>query len=239
MTSLWRICFSFLLACTLPAATVRGRVELLHSRQSSVARRGDFSGVVVWLVPAAPHESAKTGRARAATIVQKDKTFAPHILAVEVGARVAFPNYDPIFHNAFSNYDGRVFDLGLYAPGSSRAVTFDRPGVVRVFCNIHASMSAVIVVVPDPWFAVTPAGGAFEIPAVPPGDYTLRLFHERATPETLKKLERRITVSGDPLDLGRLSISESGFLSVPHKNKYGADYGPENDNNHLYPAPRK
>lgn len=239
MTSLWRICFSGLLACALPAATVKGRVELVNSRESSVTRRGDYSGVVVWLVPAVARETPRPERPAPATIVQKDKTFSPHILAVQVGARVSFPNYDPIFHNAFSNYDGRVFDLGLYAPGTSRAVTFDRPGVVRVFCNIHSSMSAVIVVVPDPWFAATPTGGAFEIAGVPPGDYTLRVFHERSTPDTLKKLERRITVTADTLDLGRIPISESGFLSVPHKNKYGTEYGPENDNNHLYPAPRK
>lgn len=239
MTSLWRICFSGLLACALPAANVRGRVELVNSKQPSVTRRGDFSGVVVWLVPSSPLPAARQPHNPGATIVQKDKTFTPHILAVPLGTRVDFPNYDPIFHNAFSNYDGRVFDLGLYAPGTSRAVTFDRPGVVRIFCNIHSSMSAVIVVTPGPWYALTPASGAFEMSGVPPGEYTLRVFHERATPETLKKVERRITISTGTLDLGTLSISESGFLSVPHRNKYGAEYGPENDNNHLYPAPRK
>lgn len=238
MTSPWRIFFSGLLACALPAASVTGRVELVNPKQPAAARRGDFSGAVVWLVPTVP-PPARAARPATATIIQKDKTFTPHILAVELGTRVAFPNFDPIFHNAFSNYDGRVFDLGLYAPGSTRAVTFDRAGVVRVFCNIHSSMSAVIVVTPAPWFSLTPASGAFELKDVPPGEYTLRLFHERATPETLARLERRITVASGPLDLGTLALPESGFLNVPHKNKYGADYGPENDNNHLYPAPRK
>lgn len=239
MTSLSRIFSSALLALTLHAATVAGRVELVHSRDARVTRKSDFSGVVLWLVPNSSNPIPPPARTPTATIVQKDKTFSPHVLAVRLGTRVDFPNYDPIFHNAFSNYDGRVFDLGLYAPGSTRAVTFDRPGVVRIFCNIHSSMSAVIVVTPGPWFALTPASGAFEIHDVPPGEYTLRLFHERASPETLKSLERRITVEAAPIDLGRLSISESGFLNVPHKNKYGAEYGPENDNNFLYPAPRK
>ncbi|MRR10882.1 hypothetical protein EG831_12605, partial [bacterium] len=163
MTFLWRICFSALLASTLQAATVRGRVQLENSRESSVTKRQDYSGVVLWLTPAEGRESSPAPRVSSATMVQRNKTFSPHILAVEVGARVAFPNYDPIFHNAFSSYDGRVFDLGLYPPGTTRGVKFDRAGIVRVFCNIHSSMSAVIVVVAGPWFATTAAGGGFEI----------------------------------------------------------------------------
>ena len=100
-------------------------------------------------------------------MVQKDKTFTPHILAVPVGATVDFPNFDPIFHNAFSNYDGQVFDVGLYPPGTSRSVRFSRPGVVRVFCNIHASMSAVIAVLATPYFDTSKRDGKFEIRDVP------------------------------------------------------------------------
>ncbi|MBI4892904.1 MAG: hypothetical protein HY821_19935 [Acidobacteria bacterium] len=237
MTSLWRICFSALLVSTLSAASIKGRVQLVNSRDSNVIKKGDFSGVVLWLEPAAPLNSSRTPKS--ATILQKDKAFTPHILAVELGTRVAFPNSDPIFHNAFSNYEGRVFDVGLYAPGTSRSVTFDRPGVVRVFCNIHSSMSAVIVVSPSPWFVTTLPGGQFELSDVPPGDYTLKVFHERATPEVLRQLERKITLTASLLDLGSIAVSEAGFLPLPHKNKYGSEYGPENENNHLYPAPRK
>lgn len=239
MTSLWRICFSGLMACTLPAATVRGKVGLVNSRESAVVKKMDYSGVVLWLAPAEARPAGTAPRTATATIDQRDKMFQPHILAVEVGTRVAFPNSDPIFHNAFSNYEGRVFDVGLYAPGTSRSVKFDRTGIVRVFCNIHASMSAVVVVTPGPWYATTPASGQFEMTDVPQGEYTLKVFHERATPETLKKLERRVTVGEGMLDLGALPISEAGFLPLPHKNKYGSEYGPENENNHLYPAPRK
>jgi plastocyanin len=204
-----------------------------------VTKRRDFSGVVVWLAPAERAAPAQGPRIPAATMIQKDKKFTPHILAVEAGTSVSFPNYDPIFHNAFSNYDGRVFDLGLYPPGTTRKVVFDRPGIVRVFCNIHASMSAVIVVSPSPWFARTVRTGAFEIEDVPPGDYTLNVFHERAAPEVLNRLKRKVTVALSAVDLGVLQVSESGFLQVPHKNKYGAEYGPENEGNALYPAPRK
>jgi plastocyanin len=218
---------------------VKGRVQLENSRESSVTKRRDFSGVVLWLTPVGDRESALAPRVSSATMVQKNKAFLPHILAVEVGARVAFPNYDPIFHNAFSSYDGRVFDLGLYPPGTTRSVKFDRPGIVRVFCNIHSSMSAVIVVVEGPWFATTTAVGAFEIAGVPDGEYTLQVFHERAAPEALSALERKLTVRGREVDLGLVHISEAGYLPLPHKNKYGADYDPESEHNQTYPAPRK
>lgn len=237
MTWRWLISFS-LLAVMAQAETVRGRVQLIDSRESSVTKRRDYSDVVVWL-SAEPAAAAKAPRIPAATMVQKDKRFTPHILAIEAGTSVSFPNYDPIFHNAFSNYDGRVFDLGLYAPGTTRKVAFDRPGIVRVFCNIHANMSAVIVVSPSPWFAKTGTAGVFEIKDVPPGDYTLHVFHERAAPEALSRLRRKITVAQSGVDLGVVQVSESGFLPVPHKNKYGAEYGPESDGNALYPAPRK
>ena len=239
MTFLWRICFSALLASTLQAATVRGRVHLENSRESSVTKRQDFSGVVLWLTPPEGRESEAAPRVSSATMMQKNKTFSPHILAVEVGARVAFPNYDPIFHNAFSSYDGRVFDLGLYPPGTTRSIKFDRPNIMRVFCNIHSSMSAVIVVVVGPWFATTAAGGAFEITGVPDGEYTLQVFHERATSATLNALMRKLTIRGSDVDLGPVRISEAGYLPLPHKNKYGAEYGPENESIPAYPATRK
>lgn len=238
MTLVWRICFSALLACSLPAATVRGKVQLENSREFNVNKRMDYSGVVVWLTPAEGREPDLRPRESSATMVQKNKTFSPHILALEVGASVAFPNYDPIFHNAFSSYEGRVFDLGLYPPGSTRSVKFDRPGIVRVFCNIHSSMSAVIVVVPVPWYGATSATGQFEIKGVPAGDYRLHVFHERATPDVLKSLERRVAINSDAADLGVIHISEAGFLPLPHKNKYGAEYGPEAGSNPAYPAPR-
>ena len=124
-------------------------------------------------------------------MIQKDKMFTPHVLAVPVGGSVSFPNLDPIFHNAFSNFNGQIFDVGLYKPGSSRTVAFKRAGIVRVFCNIHPQMSAVIVVLDTPYFAVSNKAGAFEIADVPPGEYQLHVFHERAAEETLDSLTRQ------------------------------------------------
>ena len=142
-------------------------------------------------------------------------------MAIPVGATVDFPNRDPIFHNVFSNYNGQIFDLSLYKPNTSRDVVFKRPGIVRVFCNIHPTMSAVIAVLDTPWFAVSAGSGAFEIHDVPPGNYTLHIFHERATDETLNALTQPVTVeSGAPRALPTIRISETGYIPAPHKNKW-------------------
>jgi hypothetical protein len=170
---------------------------------------------------------------------QKDKKFIPHVLAIPVGATVDFPNFDPIFHNAFSLFSGMPFDVGLYPPNTTRSVLFKREGVVRVFCNIHQTMSAVIVVLKTPWFAVTRANGVFEIANVPPGEYRLRVFHERASVEQLTSLERKVVIEDGPLQLGGIVISEAGFLATPHKNKYGKDYPPQSDDQVIYPGVKK
>jgi len=152
---------------------------------------------------------------------------------------VDFPNLDLIFHNAFSNFSGQPFDVGLYRPRTSRSVTFKHSGIVRVFCNIHSTMSAIIAVVNSPWYAVTAASGKYNITGVPPGEYQLRLFHERALENNLHFLERRITVPENGLAMPLISISETGFIPAPHLNKYGQEYPPVPDDG-IYPgAPKK
>ena len=242
MTSLSHTFFSLLLslaaATNLAAGSVSGRVELRDSQVAAVRKHMDFSGVVVWLepvngsVPAAPPDAV-------ARMVQKDKTFTPHVLPIRVGTSVDFPNFDPIFHNAFSNYNGKTFDVGLYPPGTSQRVPFTRSGIVRVFCNIHATMSAVIVVLNTPYFEATQKNGNFQLRDVPPGEYSLRFFHERATQATLDSLTRRITVSEGSVTLPAIGISESGYIVIPHHNKYGHDYTDAPDDNGVYPAVRK
>jgi plastocyanin len=224
MTLRWLICFN---ASLLPlcAAAVSGRVELRDSRYAAVRSHHDYSGVVVALTPV--EGTAIAGAAKHAVMLQKDKTFSPHVLAIQAGSLVEFPNADPIFHNAFSSYNGQVFDIGLYPPGTTRSVKFARPGVVRVFCNIHASMNAVIVVIASPYFATTKQDGTFKIGEVPPGQYNLTVFHERASEEALAELSRKITVGPDGASLPNIVISEAGYLSIPHKNKYGHDYPPD------------
>ena len=202
--------------------------ELVSSHDPNVRKHTDYSGVVVWLEPATgtPVIPASAGRAQ---MVQKNKTFTPHVLAITVGTVVDFPNFDPIFHNAFSNYNGQIFDIGLYPPGTTRSLAFRREGVVRVFCNIHPTMSAVIVVLKSPYFATSAKNGGFEIAHVPAGSYRTHVFHERAAEQTLAALTRTIEVGDGPLELAPIQISESGYLELPHKNKFGKDYPPATD----------
>ncbi|HTB11176.1 MAG TPA: hypothetical protein VK752_06390 [Bryobacteraceae bacterium] len=247
MTSPWPTCFKWGRFPTCPllialqiaqpsfATQVTGKVQLRDSREVSVSKRLDYSAVVISLTPSTPTHLPITH----VTMRQKNKTFSPHILAVTAGTYVDFPNDDPIFHNAFSSYSGEIFDVGLYAPGGSRSVEFSRPGIVRVFCNIHSSMSAVIVVLPTPYFATTARDGSFQIPNVPPGDYQMTVFHERATEATLSALSRRIAVEQTPLTLPLIVISEAGFLQLPHNNKYGQVYAPETNDRSIYPAAKK
>jgi plastocyanin len=229
----WRSLIFFSAACAL-AADVSGVVELTDSRAASVRKQRDFSGVAVWLEPAAP--VALTPEAQ--SIVQKGKKFTPHITIVPTGSSVDFPNLDPIFHNAFSNVAGQPFDTGLYPPGGTRRVRFQRPGIVRVFCNIHSTMSAVILVVDSPYFALTDRSGAYRIRGVAPGEYTLRVWHERATAEVLAALSRKVLIGGDT-SVAPLAISEAGYLAAPHKNKHGLDYPPAPEELGPYPGGKK
>ena len=219
----WLIFFSLVLG-PLRAATVSGEVEITNSRDAAVRKHKDYTGVVIWLEPL--DRGAPAPVPRHVQMIQRDKRFTPHVVAIGVGGTVDFPNYDPIFHSAFSNFSGQPFDVGLYPPGTNKSVVFTHPGIVRVFCNIHPTMSAIIAVLPSPWFAVSPATGRFSINDVPPGEYQLRIFYERAVPENLQSLERRITVAAGGLMLPLISISETGFIPAPHLNKYGKDYPP-------------
>ena len=219
------------------AGSVTGEVELTNSKDIAVRKRKDYSGVVLWLEPV--DRAAPAGPSKHVEMLQKDKTFQPHVLALAVGGSVDFPNLDLIFHNAFSNFSGQPFDVGLYPPRTSKSVTFKHPGIVRVFCNIHSTMSAIIAVLNTPWFAVSAANGKYAIANVPAGDYQLRIFHERAQPDTIQFLEHRITVPESGLNLPLVSITETGYNPAPHLNKYGKAYPPV-VNDGTYPgAPKR
>jgi plastocyanin len=208
---------------------------LRDSRLDSVNKRKDFSGVVISAervnAPPPPPPAAH------AVMLQKNKMFTPHILPIVTGTTVDFPNADPIFHNAFSSYNGQVFDVGLYPPGTSRSVRFSKPGVVRVFCNIHPTMSSIILVLNTDHFTTTGKDGTFEI-NLSPGEYDVRVFHERATEQTLSLLSRRVVVTEHGLKLPQMDVSEAGYLLASHKNKYGRDYPPPHDDETIYPGVR-
>lgn len=211
---------------SLFAGTVSGAIQLTDAtHDKGEKKKKNYSGAVIWLQPLSPIDLVRITSSRA-RIVQKSKEFQPHVLAVHTGTVVDFPNLDPMFHNAYSSFDGKIFDLGLYPPGQSRSIRFDREGLVRVFCNIHPAMSAVVVVVKTPYYAVTNSQGEWEIPDVPPGDYRMHVYFERATPETLGGLQRRLTVTEEAAVMPVVKISERGYVFTPHKNKYGREYMP-------------
>lgn len=223
----------FWLPTILNAATVQARVTRFDT--SGKRNNAPNRGAVLWLTPILtsveqpdriPHEVAGT-RFR---LVQKNKRFHPHVLVVPVGSQVEFPNRDPFFHNVFSLFDGKRFDLGLYEAGTTRMVNFDRPGICYIFCNIHSEMSTVVIVLATPYYGISNSEGKISIPSVPAGRYQLHVWNERSSPEVLNNLVREITISGDPCPLGLIRLPESGKLVQTHKNKYGRDYDPATAN---------
>ncbi len=140
---------------------------------------------VVYLDPAprAAFDAREEPRAR---MDQKDETFVPHVLAIVAGTVVDFPNNDETYHNVFSLSKPKPFDLGRYAAGRSKSVRFDKPGIVRVFCDIHAHMSGFILVFSHRYFAITDAEGRYRLDNVPPGTYNVVAWHEAAREDTRK-----------------------------------------------------
>lgn len=205
---------------------LRAHVELTRNGH----RVNNASKAVIWLTPVGTEVDPPRQKPNdIPQLVQRNKSFRPSILVIPVGGKVEFPNHDPFFHNVFSLFEGKRFDLGLYEGGSTRFVQFDKPGISYIFCNIHSEMSAVVIALATPYYAISDARGDISIPSVPPGRYTLRIFHSAVSAEDLHALDREITVSAGETSLGTFKLSELDVL-LAHKNKYGRDYDrPEPD----------
>ncbi len=206
---------------------VSGKIVLVGTGKTS-------SSSVVWLAPVGGYPDLQPMHA---VLTQKDKMFDPHLLVITRGSSVEFPNRDPWFHNVFSLFNGKRFDLGLYEAGTSRTVHFDREGVSFIFCNIHPEMSAIVVVLGSPYFAQPNKQGDFTIAGVPAGRYTVHVWNESALPATLQALSREVQVSDTSHSLGTISVQVTKPSSTPHKNKYGQDYEPPSPNNPVYVQP--
>ena len=233
------------LCAPAPAQTVAtNKAELVDLKAKvQLTRNGhrlkDSSNLVAWLTPLGNTPAATMPPQEPSQIpqlVQKDKSFQPSLLVIPAGGKVEFPNHDPFFHNVFSLFDGKRFDLGLYESGTTRFVQFERPGISYIFCNIHAQMSAVIVALNTPYYAISTLRGDLAISSVPPGHYRLHLFQPSVSPELLTAAERDITVTPSNTSLGTFVFSESN-LEATHKNKYGRDYDPSNPDQPAYARP--
>ncbi len=189
-------------------ASIRGRVELPQASATTERRpsAGDLGEApprdiaerrraVVYFesAPKGAFEDRDSGRA---SMDQRHETFIPHLLAITVGTTVDFPNSDRTYHNVFSLSKTRRFDLGRYAAGRSKAVRFDRPGIVRVFCDIHSHMNAFILVFNHRFYSVTDQEGRYQIDSVPPGSYLLMAWVEGSVRDT-----RSVNVSAETRSL--------------------------------------
>lgn len=213
---------------------VTAQVRFADPGHRSPAANKSAAEVVVWLKPADAPANAEAAPKRQ-KLIQSHKTFEPHVLVVQVGSVVDFPNRDPFFHNVFSLFEGKRFDLGLYEAGATNSVRFDRVGISFLFCNIHPEMSAIVVAVDTPYYGVSDASGKVSITNVPDGRYEVHYWSERAAPETLKPLTRTVTISSASRNLAALEIAENPNFSTQHKNKYGQDYVPPPNTD--YPRP--
>jgi len=237
-TQIAALLFLLLLPAAFAAAQaveLKGKVHLTRSGH----RLGDASNLVVWLTPVgstpAPPMPPQQ-KSQIPQLVQKDKSFQPSLLVIPAGGQVEFPNHDPFFHNVFSLFDGKRFDLGLYESGTTRFVQFDKPGISYIFCNIHAQMSAVVVALSTPYYAVSNAHGDLDMPDVAPGRYQMHVFHPSVSPDALEAAEREITVTPGSTYLGNFSMAES-HLELAHKNKYGRDYDRPDPDSPAYARP--
>jgi plastocyanin len=208
------------LAMIISAATgaaqpgsVRGKL-VLKDRGGKLA--SDVPDAVVWL------EGPKTARATTTEIATRKKELIPSVVVVAPGSSVTFPNYDPFNHNVFSVSPEAPFDLGLYGRGDSRTAKFEKPGIVRVYCNVHAQMWAAVLVIESPFVARPSVDGGFALDGVPAGKYTLMAWHDRGGQ------------TGRPIEVGpagvadlELALDASGHTHKAHLNKFGKPYQSE------------
>ena len=228
------LCTALMLCGVVAERSARAASVTLHVEFRGTAGKSHASAArpvaVAWLTPfGSIADPAHAGVRRNYRMVQKNKQFDPHLLVVPVGSLVQFPNHDPFFHNVFSLFEGKRFDLGLYESGTTRVVQFDKPGISFIFCNIHEQMSAVVIALATPYYAISDARGDLAISDVPPGRYQFQIFHAGVAPDALRAMVREITIAPGQSTLGTFALPESD-VAVAHKNKYGHDYDrPEPD----------
>ncbi len=233
-------CAGFLIAQTeFPPVTVKAEIINAQARKKTGGTRNsvDASNIVIWLTPLDADVVASRPDHPAPQIAQINKSFDPHVIVIQVGTPVQFPNRDPFLHNVFSLFDGKRFDLGFYEAGSSKTVHFDRPGVSFLFCNIHPEMSGTVVSVATPYFGISDRSGRVTLPNVPDGRYQLNVWYERSLPEDLKAAGRTLTISEATRSLESIHVVENPNFTVEHKNKYGQDYVPPADPSPAYNRP--
>lgn len=221
------LCVSLVPAAAFGQTSHTSDAELRLRVVSSLPGRHGAVPAVVWLeplpgTPALPFASHGPYR-----LLQKNRTFTPHLQVIPVGSVVQFPNADPFFHNVFSLYEGKRFDLGLYEAGSSKSVTFSREGVSYIFCNIHPKMSAVVLALRTPLYAIADAKDSFVLRHIPTGDYKLHVWIEGVPQSFLAGLDRTVHFPPRVVDLGEIRAPIARPRTGAHANKFGKAYDTE------------
>jgi len=225
------VTLAFALQSWAQDVTLSARVKVMDREHN--AESASAENVLVWLTPIGKSVPAPPSTKQVLRLTQHNKSLEPHLLVVPVGAVVQFPNRDPFFHNVFSLFEGKRFDLGLYEAGSTRNVSFDRPGISYIFCNIHAEMSAVVIALDTPYYGISNRKGEIVIQNVPAGRYNMHTWYEAAPTEALDALVHEINVTPGSSTLGVLQVP-AGTTALAHKNKYGMDYEPPAPNSPAY-----
>jgi hypothetical protein len=226
----WLLLPASLLSCfaaqipSAPGSPIKAIARLAPNPHDSTHKPAKAPPAVIWLNPVETRLN-QPFLPGSFTLLQKNKMFTPHLLVLPVGSTVSFPNADPFFHNVFSLFDGKRFDLGLYEAGSTRSVVFSRVGVSYIFCNIHSEMSAVVIALETPYFAIDDAHGVFLLDNMPPGDYDLHVWIEGQKQASLDTLTRRVRVRGEVTDLGEIRGGQPEPKT--HVNKFGRPYNPD------------
>jgi plastocyanin len=205
----------FIFCPIILANEVTGKVEVVLKGDK---KKSDIASTIVYLDQTGSKlEIPASEIKKPYSIITKNKQFTPEAIVIPVGGTVDFPNQDPIFHNIFSVSAPNQFDLGLYKGGASKSKTFDAPGIVKVFCNVHPQMSATILVVQTPYQTITDKDGNFTFPDVVPGVYEIKAFADEG------QSSQKIDVRQNSLNV-TLTIDGRNYKKVAHKNKFGKDY---------------
>lgn len=225
----WPLVWGLVLCVTADVARAQNADVSVRLEIDAAPRRAPAAEGAVWLVrqgtaPLREDLDALAQQPKSYQIVQKGKEFHPHLLVVPVGSSIEFPNADPFFHNVFSLFEGKRFDLGLYEAGSRRSVRFDREGISYLFCNIHPEMGAVIISLRTPYYAMLGPDRAAVIRNVPEGEYLLRVWSEDSTEESLRAAERKIEVKTGKVETFSVHATARATNAPAHKNKFGEDY---------------
>lgn len=223
----WLLCAVVMVSeimCAQDRPSANPVAELRLSVTSSLPGKHRAVPAVVWLEPIQGTPILPFVSHGHYTLLQKNRSFVPHLQVIPVGSTVHFPNADLFFHNVFSLFEGKRFNLGLYEAGSSKSVTFSHEGASYIFCNIHPEMSAVVLALSTPLYAIADANDSFVLRNIPPGDYKLHLWIESVPKPFLESLIRPVHFPPRVVDLGVLKAPIAHAKTLPHNNMFGETY---------------